>query len=419
MEREHESVKKLPDLPGVYFFIGKNDEVLYVGKATSLKDRVKSYFSSRLASERSALIAKMVEVSVRVDFKKTDSVLEALILEANLIKELKPKYNTRDKDDKSFVFLLISVNEDFPRLLTVRGKDLDREYNKLCAISKNSKKEPLVYGPFPHAMQFKEALKIIRKIFPFYDTKKPVAELMKKGSHKLRFNEEIGIYPKAGTTKKEYQKTIRHIKTIFDGKLKKLILTLEKEMKNYADKEEFEKADVIKKQIFALKHIEDVSLIKKEVSNVGENFRIEGYDVAHLSGENTVGVMVVLDGGAVNKKGYRTFNIKNAVKGSDTDALRELISRRFSHKEWKYPRLVVLDGGRAQMNVVKKIFEEMKLDIPVVSVVKDEKHRPKALLGKHLKLKRKYKNEILLANAEAHRFSLAVHKRKRRKGMGL
>jgi excinuclease ABC subunit C len=190
-------------------------------------------------------------------------------------------------------------------------------------------------------------------------------------------------------------------------------------MKNYVDKEEFEKADIVKKQIFALKHIEDVSLIKKDISNVDENFRIEGYDVAHLSGENTVGVMVVLDGSTVNKKEYRTFNIKSAVKGSDTDALRELILRRFSHKEWKYPRLVVLDGGRAQMNVVKKIFEEMKLGIPIVSVVKDERHKPKALFGGALKLKSKYKNEILIANAEAHRFSLAVHKRKRRKGMGL
>jgi excinuclease ABC subunit C len=414
MKKDDTSLKKLPDSPGVYFFIGEKDEILYIGKATSLKDRVKSYFSSGLKKARGAHICEMVNLARKVDFTKTDSVLEALILEASLIKQFSPKYNTKEKDDKSFMHLIVTVHEKFPRLLSVRGKDLDREYNNLCATAESSKKEPIVYGPFPHALQFKEALKIIRKIFPFYDTKKPVEEIKKKKSHELSFNEAIGVFPQRNVSEKEYVKTVRHIKMIFDGKLKKLINSLEKEMKKMAREEEFEKAEIVKRQIFSLKHIEDVSLIKKESENIGRTFRIEAFDVAHLSGENTVGTMVVLTSGVIDKKEYRVFNINNASKGSDVGALEEVLSRRFSHTEWKYPRLVVLDGGVAQMNVAKKVLTEKGLKIPVVSVVKDERHKPKDVLGS-LKFKRKYKNEILLANAEAHRFSLAVHKRKRNK----
>ena len=157
----HPSIQKLPDACGVYFFLGSKQEVLYVGKATSLKDRVRSYFASTLSVARGEHMVTMVERAVRVDFHVTDSVLEALILEAKSIKELKPPFNVRDKDDKSFNFLIITMQETFPRLLTVRGKELPVLYNELVARNTGTckKVKPLIYGPFPHAAQFKQALK--------------------------------------------------------------------------------------------------------------------------------------------------------------------------------------------------------------------------------------------------------------------
>lgn len=410
----HSSIKKLPESPGVYFFLGSNKKVLYVGKATSLKDRVRSYFASTLADARGVHMVSMVDKAVRVEYRATDSVLEALILEAKLIKELKPPFNVRDKDDKSFNYLIITMHEVYPRLLTVRGKELPMRYNELIARNTAGKKvEPLVYGPFPHAMQFKQALKIIRKIFPYYDTKYPVDELMAKGDSKLRFNQSIGVYPDASVTREMYRRNMRHIKTIFDGRLQSVVVTLERDMRRYAKKEQFEDAHLAKKQRFALQHIEDVSLIRKEQSTgVSSALRIEGYDVAHMGGKDTVGVMVAVEGGEVQKKEYRTFTIRNAVAGSDTGALKELLERRLAHPEWQYPRIIVIDGGVAQLNTAKKVLAEAGVAIPLVAVTKDIHHNPRSLHGP-IKIRTVHQADILLANAEAHRFSLAVHKKKR------
>jgi len=413
----HPSIQKLPDAPGVYFFLGPKQEVLYVGKATSLKDRVRSYFASTLSSARGEQVVAMVERAVRVDFHKTDSVLEALILEAKYIKELKPPFNVRDKDDKSFNFLIITMHEAFPRLLTVRGKELPMRYNELMARKNGTfkKAEPLVYGPFPHAMQFKQALKILRKIFPYYDTTKPVDELLAKGDSKLRFNQSIGVYPDASLTPDMYRRNIRHLKTIFDGKLRSVVDTLKKDMRRFAQLKQFENAHIAKMQLFALQHIEDVSLIQKErVGGVANTFRIEGYDIAHLGGKNTVGVMVAVEGGQAQKKEYRTFTIRTASEGSDTGALKELLERRLAHPEWQYPRIIVIDGGIAQLNTAKKVLAEAGVTIPLIAVTKDARHNPHILRGP-IKLRTLHQSDILLANAEAHRFSLAVHTKKRAK----
>ena len=414
MEKEHSSIKKLPDSSGVYFFLGPKREVLYVGKATSLKSRVRSYFSKSLGSARGPQIVRMVELASRVDFRITDSVLEALILEAKLIKEFKPKYNTRDKDDKSFNHLVITVGETYPRLLTVRGKDLSQV---LSNLKKTNKRSPLVYGPFPHAGQFKEALKIIRKIFPYYDTKHSVDTLKKKKDKKILFNESIGVYPGADVTQKDYVRTVRYIRALFDGKLKTLLKTLERDMNRYAKKEAFEKAALAKKQLFSLQHIEDISLIKKERNEMRNDFRIEAYDVAHLQGSNTVGVMVVVERGLPQKSEYRKFIIQNAARGSDTGALKEILERRLAHPEWQYPRLIVVDGGKAQMNAAKLVLKKALVDIPIVAVTKDAKHRPNKLQGP-LKVKNTHQEDILLANSEAHRFAINFHKKKREKRIG-
>lgn len=388
--------QKLPDHPGVYLFRGNKREILYIGKATSLRSRVTSYFRRDLIETRGPIIVGMVEAAKKIDFIETDSVLEALILEAHLIKKHQPPYNTKEKDNKSFNYVVIT-KEDFPRVITMRGRELENSEQKIRYS----------FGPFPQGGALRDALVIVRKIFPFRDTCTP---------HKgiPCFNAQIGLCPGvcAGTiSKKEYSKLIMRIKLFFEGKKKILIRKLEKEMRQHAARMEFEEASRIKKMLFALSHIQDVALLKadfeKHLAN-NESFRIEAYDVAHISGTNTVGVMVVVENGQVQKGQYRKFKIRTSTN-DDNASLREMLSRRFGHVEWSMPKLIVVDGGRAQVNTAEQALKEWGLAIPVLGIVKDERHRPKNILGKK-NLVDSHGNAALLANNEAHRFAISYHR---------
>lgn len=396
--------KKLPDTPGVYFF-KKGKTILYIGKATSLRDRVKSYFNRDLISARGPAIVKMIGEARAVDFQKTDSVLEALILEAHLIKKHQPIYNTREKDDKSFNYIVIT-KEDIPRVMVVRGKDLAEKYPA------NNRK--YLFGPFPSGFIFKEAMKLIRKLFPYYDTPVPVFEMTSKArSGKLKFNRSIGLYPQEEVSRREYARTIQHIRLFLEGKKSALLKRLEREMKEYAKKQEFENAQALKRTIFGLKHIQDISLLKRETRELPaqQTFRIEAYDVAHTSGKATVGVMVVVEGGAAKGSDYRKFKIRTVDQANDTASLSEVLTRRLGHAEWPLPSLIVVDGGKAQISAASKILKDFGYAIPVVSVVKDERHKPREVLG----TSRGNEKDILLANAEAHRFAVKYHRKRRTK----
>lgn len=400
--------KNLPDAPGVYFFVGEKKKILYIGKATSLRQRVRSYFSQNLAETRSVFIEQMVEKAKKVKFQETDSVLEALILESNLIKKHKPKYNTDEKDDKSFNYLVIT-KERFPRVEVVRKTEIENRFDK--------KEIKYLFGPFPSGGIFQEAMKIIRKIFPFRDSKCiPLGEKRNRDG-KPCFNHQIHLCP--GTcvgeiSSKDYAKTIRHLKLFFEGKKSQLLKTLEKEMKGYAKTQEFEKAEKIKKKIFALNHIRDVALIKKDLiaDSEEEVFRIEAFDIAHLAGDYRVGVMTVVEDRKVKKADYRKFNIQEKKDQGDGTALREIIFRRLGHLEWSLPDLIVVDGGVIQINAAKKALSERKISIPVVGVVKNKKHQPQRIVGLNKNF-RKHKENILFANAESHRFAISFHRGKR------
>ena len=409
MNKIQEQIKKLPQKPGVYFFIGARKEVLYIGKATSLMSRVMSYFTDDIVGKRSPLIYEMVEQTKSIDFRETNSVLEAILLEASLIKSHKPHYNTEGKDDRSFNYVVIT-NEAYPRVLLVRGRELYQKFSK--------EEIKHLFGPFTESGLFREALKLIRKIFPYYDTKRPVEEMLKgRGKGRIDFNRQIGLYPSTLISKSDYARTIRHLKLFFDSKNKQLLLQLKKEMKEYVKGEEFEKANEIKRRLDALGHIQDVSLLKEEFREPGsniaaENFRIEAYDIAHMHGKDTVGVMTVVENGMVKRDAYRKFKIKSYDGSNDVAGLREILDRRLTHPEWVYPKLIVVDGGKAQTNAATKVLDKAGIKIPVIGVVKDEHHRPKKIIG-HTNLRIKYEKDILLANAEAHRFAIAYHRKKR------
>jgi excinuclease UvrABC nuclease subunit len=412
MDRESLAKKKLPDSPGVYFFLGKNKKVLYIGKATSLKNRVNSYFVNNLKENRSTLIENMVSDATSIDYTVTDSVLEALILESNLIRTHKPYYNTKSKDDKSYNHLIIT-NEEWPRVLVVRGRDLTEKYTP-----DEIKHE---FGPFTSGTLFREALKIVRKLFKFYDTRNPIGtQTTKIERGKLDFNRQIGLYPDP-EHRDEYLKTIRHVKLFFEGKKTKIITELEKEMNNCAKKELFEAAHIIKKKIFALKHIEDIALVRDDYKTNydKDSFRVEAYDIAHLAGKDMVGAMVVVENSEPNKAEYRKFKIKTLDQANDPAALKEVLRRRFTHNEWKYPDLLVVDGNIIQKNAAEAVLKELNLTIPVVAVVKDDKHKATGILG-NPQLTKKYKFDILLANAESHRFAIGFfRKRARKSNLGL
>lgn len=418
-----QALKKLnlPDKPGVYRFM-KGSEILYIGKATSLKDRVRSYFGPDLIKTRGMLLVDMVARAETVKYVETDNVLEALILEANEIKKHKPYYNTKEKDDKSFNYVCIT-DDELPKVITKRGKDLDKnKYKK-------------VFGPFTSGMQLREALKIIRKVFPFVD---------EKTKNHYEFYRQLNLAPNL-EKKKEYLNNIKHIILFFEGKKKSIINSLKKEMNAFAKAREFEKAGEVKRQIFAIQHINDIALIKGEnyeftsqkvlgspldyarpdyFDKQIQNFRVEAYDIAHMGGKNMVGVMVVVENGEVNKSEYKKFKIRTQDGANDTGALAEVLERRLAHNEWTMPSLIVVDGGKAQINVAEKILNKYGIKIPVVSVLKDEKHKPKDIFlspRQELKgvqgfdFKKKYEREILLANSEAHRFAINYHKNMRNK----
>jgi len=272
------------------------------------------------------------------------------------------------------------------------------------------------FGPFTSGSLFREALKIVRRLFQFYDTKNPIGqEKTKVAKGKIDFNRQIGLYPEV-QSKAAYNKTIRHIRLFFEGKKQQVIAELEKEMMKEAKKEHFEEASVIKKRIFALNHIQDIALIKNEskVYRDDKQVRIEAYDIAHLQGEDMVGVMTVLESGEPAKNEYRKFKIKDIPSANDTAALKQVLERRLAHPEWPYPQIIVVDGSTAQKNAAELVLSKNTMLIPVVGVVKDERHKPIRLIGQK-KILDAHKEAILHANAESHRFAIAYHRDKRSK----
>jgi len=380
----------------------KNDEVLYIGKATNLKQRTRSYFNPTLMETRGPIIVKMVEEATSITHTVTDSVLEALLLESYLIKKHQPAYNSKDKDDKSYNYVVIT-KEDLPRVYPVRKRELD--------ILIGRKQELLhVFGPFPQGNVLRTALQILRKIFPFYG-KKGV------GSYSHEFYEQLGLEPDGTSTLKEaYQENIALLALFFQGKKAQIISTLKKKMMEHAKKLAFEQAQTIKKQIYALEHIHDIALMKRDFE-LGTDIsmtRIEAYDIAHMQGQDMVGVMVVHNGREISNQDHRIFSVRSVSSSNDPLALREVLTRRLAHTNWPYPSLIVVDGGNIQKRSIEKVLKEHDLSIPVVSVVKDDRHKAKGILGQR-KIIEKYQYEILNIHAESHRFAINAHKRKRNK----
>jgi excinuclease ABC subunit C len=362
-----------------------------------LRDRVRSYFNPDLMKSRGLRLVSMVTAADTVTFQETGSVLEALLLESKLIKEHVPPYNTKEKDNKSFTCVVIT-REPFPRVLAMRIREFEKRFTKKDTL--------VVYGPFASLTQLREAMKIIRRMFPYRDR-------CEVNQGKPCFNAQLGLCPGVcigKVTEEEYKRHIANIRKLFEGKRTELKKDLEKQMQEYAKKHEFEKAGQLRNTLFALDHIKDISLIRDDeiVSFKDAAFRIEAYDVAHISGTDRVGVMTVIEGKEKMTDEYRRFKLPEKTN-DDYAGLREIMLRRFNHKEWRFPDLIVIDGGVGHKQTAESILAHLGLLIPVVSVVKDDRHKPKDILGASIHVDN-HKKEILLANAEAHRFAIGYHK---------
>jgi len=401
-----EKIKSLPRSPGVYIMKDNNKKSIYVGKANSLRKRISSHFKKHSPSKQDLFIPKVKDI----DFIPTVSETEALLLEADLIKRLKPKYNVSLRDDKSFPLIKITT-EKFPAIFICRPKKKDKAK---------------YFGPYTNSKAIRELLKEIRKIFPFRSCR----NLPKKAC--LHFHIGLCAAPCIGKiAPKDYGKIINSICLILKGKREPLLSKLSKQMNALAKKGKFEQAAQIRDQMIALSSIYLGGQIENffqearqlaEILNLKKlPFRIEAFDVSNIFGKEAVGSMVSFWRGEPDKNNYRRFRIKESEgQINDYKMLSEITRRRYlrlKNERLKLPDLILIDGGKGQISVVKKELDRLNLDLPLIGIAKSEekiitlnKINP-IILSKNSPALRL----IMRIRDEAHRFALAYHHILRRK----
>jgi len=405
-------LKKFPKSPGVYKFYDRSRNIIYIGKAAVLNNRVRSYFSGAHDSKTEKLISEITDIKWQI----TPSVIEALILESNLIKKYQPKYNIREKDDKSFIQIALTA-EEFPRLISIRPTE---EKFKNVKLKK-------VFGPYTNSTSVKEILSIFRRIFTYRDCKENKFRIYQKKLSPCLFY-PIGLCsaPCAGKiSKPDYLKTIKQMTDFLEGKTTRVISSLKKQMRNFSARKMYEEAAIIRDRIFAFQHINDTALIKRERSleqykNIPT--RIEAYDISNIGKDFAVGSMVVFTGGEIDKAEYRKFRIKYSISSNkyqnDPEMINQIITRRFNHQEWERPNLILIDGGKGQLSAAIKALKNYKLMIPIIAIAKGPTRRGfklfKNALSAKILLDRKFLESI---RDEAHRFAISYHRKIRNKSL--
>ena len=414
-------ISNLPKTPGVYLFYNKKN-LLYIGKAIDIRDRTKNHFQQ--PSYRDNIFIDQIN---KVGHIKTSSEIEALLLEAELIKKHKPKYNVVWKDDKNY-FYVGTTKEEFLKVFITHQTKINLLKTKSEYI-----------GPFVDGKALKETLKSLRKVFPFrscnFLPKKPCLwyQLDRCPAPCLTKSKTAKQIPTLELTiKKEIQKNTKNLLEVLKGKKKQVLISLKREMKQLSKQQMFEKANKVKRQIYSLEKVllhshiienekEEVweleTTLKKIFKTKKEVEKIEAYDISNIQGKEATGSMVTFIKGKPNKNFYRKFKIKMEQKPNDVGMLKEIIQRRLNHKDWPLPDLILIDGGRAQLNAAKEII---KNKTKVISLAKKKEEiyvegRIKPILAKTLP--RDVFNLILSMRDEAHRFAIAYHKKLRKKSL--
>lgn len=419
---------ELPDEPGVYFYYDENGRLLYVGKATSLRRRVGSYFTKA----HDGRIAELVSLICKIDYIQTPSVIEALVLEANQIKAKKPKYNILQRDDKSFLYVVIT-NEPYPRPLLIRGLDLERSGVDPFrpTLKKTTQKQySYVFGPYTSGSSLKKALELIRRYIPWSDCQPPEVT----GRKRPCFNSHIGKCPGvcSGTIdSKTYKSYISQLVLFLSGKKKQLLREMRREMTRASKEQRYEDAAKYVRNINSLEHINDVALISKddaelpydrnnEKGTINLNGRIEAYDISNISGTSATGSMVVFDEGKPAKGEYRKFKIKTVKGPNDVAMLSEMMRRRLQRsqthvKSWPLPQMMVIDGGLPQVNAVKAVMDELGIQVPMVGLAKGFDRKQDVMIFDRtdvelMRVANRGKELFQKARDEAHRFAVKYHR---------
>ncbi len=403
MDKLKNIIANLPDTPGVYLMKDKSGEIIYVGKAKNLKKRVQSYFRRFLEAKTQLMVAKIADVEYKLC--RTESL--ALILEASLVHKYTPRYNVSLRDNKSFPLVKIS-NEDFPIVCITRKRVADGSH---------------YFGPYTSAGLLRDALRIIRKYFPYRSCEKMPQE--------ARMYQKIGLAPYTDEqSKKEYAKTIESISLILEGKTETLINKLSQEMHLKSKEHEFEEAARIRDQIEALSVMQEGAghYSRKEELEDLKNLlhmkklpeRIEAFDISNIYGKEATGSMASFYKGMPDKDNYRRFRIRTVETIDDYKMLAEVVSRRYSGSlkdELVLPDLILIDGGKSHLAVADKELKKIGLKIPLVSIAKDRENVYTRDNRQAIKLDTDTPalNLIRRIRDEAHRFAVLYHHVLRRK----
>ncbi len=391
--------------------------MIYAGKAINLKNRVSSYFLNKNLGEKTTQLVSQIK---KIKIIGVSSEIEAFLLEERLVKKYKPKYNIRLLDGKTFPSVKITIKDKYPKILMVRKHENDGS---------------LYFGPYTKSASLKTVLKIIRRIFPYQS-------VINHASNLCLYN-HLGLCPCPYVTNGiNYKKTIKHIINFLNGDTKKVIKDLEKERDIFSKSEDFENAKLIQDKIGSINFItssiykpfayeenpnlrfdiieDQLNSLKRALNDNGviiNNLnRIECFDISNISGKLATGSMVVFTNGEKDSSLYRRFKIKRFYndKPNDFAMMQEILERRLKRKDWPMPSLIVIDGGKGQVSAVKKVFEKLNINLPLIGLAKKEEtiiafdlkeiHIPKN--SEALKL-------IMRIRDEAHRFAIFYHRKLR------
>ncbi len=380
-----EKLKKLPSAPGVYFHKSASGEILYVGKAAVLRNRVRQYFQSQrdMDIKTRALVAEIANV----DWIETESEIDALFLESEMVKRYMPRYNILLRDDKSQLYVRIDMKSEWPYVSFTRNPHDDgAEY----------------FGPYYNGFAIRKALRYLRRVFPHY-TKPP------KLDGRADLDTHIGLNPAPGTTSDEYKATLRKLIRYFEGGRKTLAKEIEREMKQAAKLHDFETAARLRNRLRDLAELQRrIMFGDREFLDISKDHalssltsllslpkipaRIEGFDISHMGGLNVVASMVVFTNGVSNRSEYRKFKTK-IEQNNDTANMHETILRRFGEKNiksWGMPDLVLIDGGKGQLDAAVKAMHERGVSVPVISIAKREEEIIVKTEGSNVTVNRDY-----------------------------
>ena len=364
-KRLQQKLKTLPRTPGVYFHKSASGEIIYVGKAAVLKNRVRQYFQDSRGRDNKtmALVAEIADT----DWIETESEVDALFLESEMVKRYMPRYNVLLRDDKSQMYVRIDMKSEWPTVSFTRNPaDDGAEY----------------FGPFYNGFALKKALRYLRRVFPYLTRQR------RPGQSTL--DEDLGLSPRLSDGSAAYKANLRKLISYIKGNRKAIAAELERDMKTAAGLHDFERAADLRNKLRAMQELQrrvcfgdkeflDISKDKaladlaKLLGLKGIPARIEGYDISHMSGRHVVASMVVFTNGVSDRAEYRKFKVSE--KNDDTGNIHQTIFRRLSErnlKSWGRPDLLLIDGGKGQLAAAIKARDERGVNVPIVSIAKRE-----------------------------------------------